>query len=388
MDTAQIEETAASWLARRDGPAWSTDDEAKLQDWLEESLAHRVAFVRLDSMWRQASRLKVLGGGFERGAVPPPGEWQLSPFFDRHAGRAATMAGASASSSTAPAPAASSVEGQPDTSHRLAPPSQAMSVPAAPFYRRRSRAVAAGLALLGTFVIAWMLWPDGIRRETRIGAVEAVDLSDGSRVTMNTDTQIRIKVTDAERRVELQKGEAFFEVARDPGRPFVVAAGNQLVVAVGTKFSVRRSDGEAGELRVVVTEGRVRIARSGSVAATLAGTEVGAGSIARSGTGGVRIDGTPERPVDEYVSWRAGYLLFRQTTLADAVAEFNRYNTTRLVIEDPSLADVRIGGNFRATNIEAFVRLLEEDFVESLRVERRGEEIALLTQHPRSAAAP
>ena len=110
-----------------------------------------------------------------------------------------------------------------------------------------------------TLGILGYLWPHGGSSfRTAIGAITAVPMSDGSKVTLNTDSQIHIAVTGHERRINLGRGEAFFEVAKDPNRPFVVVAGHCRVVAVGTQFSVWR---EADEVRVVVTEGRVRVER-------------------------------------------------------------------------------------------------------------------------------
>jgi transmembrane sensor len=235
--------------------------------------------------------------------------------------------------------------------------------------------VAASVVLTFAFGIGWYFWPAGPAYETSVGGVEAVALSDGSNVTLNTNSEIRVALTDTERHIELMRGEAFFDVAKDPARPFVVLAGGQRVVAVGTKFSVRRAERRADEVRVVVTEGRVRVGPVAGVAPELPPAEVAAGSIARAGGAGVLIEEQPARPVDEYLSWRSGYLVFRATALADAVAEFNRYNTTKLVIEDPAVAAIEIGGNFRSTNVDAFVRLLKDGF--SIRVEQRGDEIVL-----------
>src|SRR5262249_47175706 len=140
---------------------------------------------------------------------------------------------------------------------------------------------------------------NGGRYSTPVGGIDNVALADGSRMTLNTDTRIRVALTETERRIELDKGEGFFEVAKDPSRPFVVYAGNKRVVAVGTKFSVRR---ENDDVEVIVTEGRVRLgqqsflpstAREGSSAASAgtgndarnsrnADTLLNAGTVART----------------------------------------------------------------------------------------------------------
>jgi len=97
------------------------------------------------------------------------------------------------------------------------------------------------------------LAPGGTRYSTPVGEIASVPMRDGSKVTLNTDSQIRVTLTDSERRVDLKYGEAFFEVSKDPKRPFVVNAGGKRVIAVGTQFSVRR---DANDIQVVVTEGR------------------------------------------------------------------------------------------------------------------------------------
>lgn len=372
MDSFEIEETAAAWLTRRESDAWSEADEANLKAWLHASTAHRVAFIRLEAAWRQANRLKALGAGIPRGEVPTPGEWRQSPFFDTRGDRA--RSGADAGTAARADRLTRSPVGE-DARPRTKDRARAARREERSRWVARSRVVAASVVLTFAFGIGWYFWPAGPAYETSVGGVEAVALSDGSNVTLNTNSEIRVALTDTERHIELMRGEAFFDVAKDPARPFVVLAGGQRVVAVGTKFSVRRAERRADEVRVVVTEGRVRVGPVAGVAPELPPAEVAAGSIARAGGAGVLIEEQPARPVDEYLSWRSGYLVFRATALADAVAEFNRYNTTKLVIEDPAVAAIEIGGNFRSTNVDAFVRLLKDGF--SIRVEQRGDEIVL-----------
>jgi transmembrane sensor len=240
--------------------------------------------------------------------------------------------------------------------------------PTAPVRRR----VAAGVLLTLAVAAVGYFWPKCESFHTAVGAVAAVPMSDGSTVTLNTDSQVRIAVTSAQRRVELGRGEAFFEVAKDPVRPFVVIVGNCKVTAVGTKFSVWRA---ASEVRITVTEGRVRVERTDSEAPNEAPEEVSAGDVVHARSTGVVIELKRLSEVEENLSWRRGYLFFHDVPLATAVAEFNRYNREKIVIGDPAIATVRIGGNFRANNLAGFVRLLEEGF--SIHVQRRDDEITL-----------
>src|SRR5262245_18260663 len=189
MDSSEIEELAGQWLARRDRADWSANDETDLQAWLAQSTAHIVAFVRLDAAWKQAKRFKALSSGVPAGEVPSPEEWQLTPFFDN------------AAQSEMPGAKLAAQHGG-----KLA--SSARS--------KLFRAIAASVILAVAGSVAWYMWPNGPDYSTPLGGLASVPMTDGSKVTLNTDSAIRVAMTDTERSVELQKGEAFFEVAKDP----------------------------------------------------------------------------------------------------------------------------------------------------------------------------
>jgi transmembrane sensor len=309
MDSRQIEETAADWLAKRDGGAWTEADAAAFSTWQSEATAHRVAVIRLKTVWQRADRLQALGAGVPSGTVPAPGRWRLS---------------------------------------------QNSILNAAKQGRARMQAfLSAAAVLLITsicyFTYSYIYDPNAYR--TAIGDIESVHLADGSQLVLNTNSRIRVSLNEAERRIELDRGEVFFDVVQDPTRPFIVQAGEKRIIAIGTKFSVLR---ERNAFRVVVTEGRVRIQEDA--------LDLAAGSIARASTQGVRVARHSIPEVEQTLSWRSGYILLRNTALAEAVAEFNRYNERQLVIGDRSLADLRVGGNLRLTNLDAFVRVLEQGF--------------------------
>ena len=162
---------------------------------------------------------------------------------------------------------------------------------------------------------------------------------------------------DRERVVEIERGEAFFEVAHDPNRPFIVKAGDRRVIAVGTQFSVRRV---GADLRVVVSEGTVRY--ESSATDSPAPTLLPAGSMARARGDAIQVQQRPVTEAERSLTWRNGLLTFRNTPLAEAVAEFNRYNVRQIVIEDPAIAGLEVGGVFRSRNVEPFVHLLEHGF--------------------------
>ena len=317
MDSAKIEIAAAEWLARRDSGHWSEADEAAFAAWQDQSTAHRVAVIRLRTVWQRADRMQALGAGVPRGEIPPPGQWRLSGFPDRAAG----------------------------TSRRQA--------------RSRMAAIAATIIVMLGGALGWYsLGRDASSYSTAIGSMEVVPLSDGSRITLNSASAMRVELSPTERRVRLDRGEAFFEVAKDPTRRFVVHAGNKRIVAVGTKFSVFNSE---DTVRVVVTEGIVEVTAV-DTATPAPATPVGAGSIAQAGEAGVVVQRLSVADAESSLSWRSGYIALRDTPLADAVAEFNRYNEKQLVIADPELADLRVGGNVRTTNVIAFVHVLERGF--------------------------
>lgn len=321
MDSRTIEEQAAAWLVRRDNADWTEADAAQLTAWLDESTANRVAFLRLEVGWEQSERLAALGAGKSRGVVPPRGDWRVSPFFKLR--QAATS-----------------------QRHRSMRPSVAL-------------AASLLVAVVGAYVF---LFHGGEGYTTPIGGIASIPLRDGSNVTLNTESKVRVAVSDAERQIRLDQGEAYFEVAKDAQRPFVVIAGDKRVVAVGTRFSVLRN---GDEIRVVVTEGTVRVESTDApldFEASKGGPLLVAGTIARASSTAVVVEASSLQRAEEMLSWRGGYLIFDETALADAVAEFNRYNARKVYIDDPAVAALRINGKFRATNADAFIRVLRDGF--------------------------
>jgi len=231
--------------------------------------------------------------------------------------------------------------------------------------------------IMGAVTAWYFIAYDPNAYQSAIGDTKTVRLTDGSTITLNTNSAIHVALTAAERRIELDRGEAFFDVAKDPRRSFIVSTGGKRVIAVGTKFSVLR---EAQDTRVVVTEGRVKVEELRGGAALAPATELPAGSIAQAGPTGVLVKQGSVAEAETYLSWRSGYIALRDTELADAVAEFNRYNRKQLVIGDPAISRVRIGGNLRAANVDAFVRVLEKGF--PVRAETQGDRIVLTGKAP------
>ncbi|MBN8737120.1 MAG: FecR domain-containing protein [Xanthomonadales bacterium] len=347
-DHRQIEREAALWLARRDAGGWGDRQQAALEAWLAHATSHRVAFLRLEAAWQQTARLKILAAGAARNDIPARGTWLDSPYFAPLADHIPTVV-----------------------------PARARNLRRTPRTRRWPLLATVAASLLAVVIAMGSLaWRDAHRVDrgewqTALGAQQVVHLVDGSTATLGSNTHLRVALSRHERDLYLPKGEAYFDVAHDPARPFVVHAAGYRVTAVGTRFDVRRDD--SGKLRVVVTRGLVRLQSSSDPAQAPA--MLPAGSIATVDGGNVLVQGVSPDAALERLSWRNGYAVFHGTPLAEAVEEFNRYNAHKIVIADPSLDALRVGGNFRLDNSAAFVRLVREVF--PVRAEHHGDRIVL-----------
>ncbi|MBN8923399.1 MAG: histidine kinase [Rhodanobacter sp. 68-29] len=339
VSSRQIEHIAAAWLARRDSGRWSAADEASLDEWLADATAHKVAFLRLEAAWREAGRLQALGAGLSGDRVPPPGRWAQPHEVEL---------------------AAPSVSRRRNTRRR-------------PLLRWLTGAAAvAVLAVAGT-----VSWQRGgiepvVQYDTAVGQLSEVSLSDGSQATLSSDSRIRVAWTRNRRQIDLERGEAYFHVAKNPGKPFVVEAGKRQVVAVGTRFAVRR-DGDA--LRVVVTEGVVRLEPAGADGKGSLSTLLPAGSVAQLDGNGLLVRSLPLAQAKRYLDWRDGYVSFHDTPLASAVMELNRYSVRKIVVVDPAIAHLPLGGHFRWSNTQAFVNLLTAAF--PVRAVQQGNQVLL-----------
>lgn len=335
-----IERLAADWIVRQQSGEWTEADQVAFDAWIAASTAHRLAYLRLDTMWSEAGRLKAIAAGVPSGTLPERGTW------------GATRSGRE----TRPAVPSS----LPSTSASSA--------------RRLAIAASAVIAVLGGLYAVSLQLSSAGGHATSVGAIDTVSLPDGSSVTLNTDSRIRVVYDARERRVELDRGEAFFQVGKDSRRPFVVAAGERRIVAIGTQFSVRR---EENDVRVAVAQGLVRVERPDGSSPDPATPQVllSAGSVAQTAKAGVLVRDHAAAEVDQLLSWRQGYVAFRETALADAVAEFNRYNRRKIVIRDPAIAGIHVGGNFRPTNTRAFLWMLQNGF--PIDVEESAGEVVL-----------
>lgn len=310
MSADQIEQSASLWLAREDR-GLTAEEKAQLDIWLGESSLHQVSYLRLKASWRRADRLAALGGGVARGP-------------ERRVSRPAALA-----------------------------------------------AMAAAVVMLfwSAAYFAHRL-DNGKAYVTTVGGRQVVRLADGTRMELNTNTRVRAQVTDSLRRVTLDAGEAYFDVAHDAHRPFVVYAGNRRITDLGTKFSVFRN---GNDVRIVVQEGRVQVETIGAPGAA-APIVAGAGREVLVREAQILVTSKPDEELANSLSWRNGLLVFRQQTLAEVAEQFNRYNDRQIFVAG-SARKIRIGGSFKANNLDVFVQLLHEGF--GLSVSEQGDRIVV-----------
>jgi transmembrane sensor len=213
-------------------------------------------------------------------------------------------------------------------------------------------AIPAALAALG---VALLWWPGQRvvteRYATRHGDLRSWQLSDQSMLRLDTDSVVTVRYSSSERRVELDRGEALFEVAHDTRRPFRVVAGTASAVAVGTTFSVRR---EARATLVTVVQGRVAVSSTGKDGGTVS---VAAGQQVQI------MDGEPPGKVtatdiERSTAWLRRQIVFEREPLALVAAEFNRYSALPIEIETPTLRALQVSGVFSVDDTETFLDFL------------------------------
>lgn len=321
-----VDVAAMAWHGRREqGLGLDADDEARFRLWLAADPAHRAAFSRLDESLRMLRALPAERTAHLRRPHPKPASAPASPPPARH-GLGARLAAA-------------------------------LTV--------RPAALAFCCVALLAAGVGWRQWWQQPTFEhvytAQRGQLLDVALPDGSRLTLDSGTRVEVTLYRDRRLVRLPDGQAMFGVARDAARPFTVLAGPARVTVLGTRFAVRCRDCEeaAAVVDVEVEEGRVNVARAGldgdagivKTAQLRAGqvvrvsTAAGLGAVATVNPGGI-------------APWRKGLIRFVSTPLAEAVREFERYGAVDLVIADPEVARMPIGGSYRAGNPAAFAQAL------------------------------
>ncbi|HUD95561.1 FecR family protein [Sphingobium sp.] len=220
--------------------------------------------------------------------------------------------------------------------------------------RRRWMAAGLGGAMAATIagIVGFSRWT-GEHIATERGEIRRLPLEDGSVATIDSGSDLRVALDQESRRVTLEKGQAWFQVAKDRRRPFIVDAGIAQARAIGTAFSVSRTE---NGVQIAVTEGVVATwARNGAGTMTI----LKAGDFATFERGAlVPATGNAPQAIERSLAWRAGEIALEEDTLADAIARFNRYNKQQLVLSDPSLANEKLVGLFRIDNPAGFARSL------------------------------
>jgi len=317
-----VEIEAAAWIAQIDGGRFSDADKAALREWCARSEAHREALRRQGAIWSELDSLAAL-----------------------------------------PAQLAAQGPQSADRSH----------------LRWRPFWVAhAALAVLIVAVLAtWIGVPSVDRVEpsvqiyaTRVGELRTIVLNDQSTVRLNTNSLVEVDYRPNERRIRLVKGEALFDVAKDPRRRFVVHASENTVRAVGTRFSVRLL---RDRFEVVVSEGVVELTRTipgsgqplqSAVVSRLEPRQ--AAYLDAESAATVSIETLDVGEIARHLSWTSGVLEFDGEPLEDVIAEVSRYTSLQIEINDPSLRELPVAGRFRVGDTQALFDVIEAGFGASI----------------------
>lgn len=316
-DRAKIRQEAANWLIRIDRGGLSDVERKALSDWLASHPSRRPLLVELARIWGSLDSLSVLAELF-----PDP---------------VTSRVGVDTGGST------------------------------------RNRVFGALAIVLLMVLTAFMAWPvtqfwqesSADTYMARTGQQSRVILPDGSRMILNTRSEARVFYGARERRVDLLKGEAYFEVRPDARRSFTVTAAAGSVRAVGTAFSVFRQE---SSVQVLVSEGVVEVAlerqRHSQGTVTLADQQrwVEAGSRVRYQDAVSEPETVSAAELGRHLAWTEGRWEFEGETLLAIVGELQRYTDRRIEIRDPEIATLRIGGYFDVGDVEGFLRALEEGF--------------------------
>ncbi len=301
---AALRAEAVQWFNLERSGDMTIDDELRFIEWLDESDAHRDTYRLVERAWLIA------------GTIPQEPEMLAPPAFDTEGGKQRSG-------------------------------------------WRRHLALAASLLLVVT--LGWSVYQHAFpgfgttqdqHFRTGVGQTTTVTLPEGSVVTLDAETEMRMRETPRERRVDLLGGRAFFRVASDPSRPFTVNAGGKSVRAIGTAFEVSF---EHGNMVVTLAEGKVRVEETGSDPGS--GTDMAPGGQLVIGADRnwtlSRVD------VAKETSWTEGRLIFMRDPLSEAVAEMNRYSPRKLVFKDGKIPEKQVVGVFQAGDVDGFVKAME-----------------------------
>jgi transmembrane sensor len=302
-----IREEAAAWFARRRDGACTQNEEVSFEEWRDRSESHARAYAETEHAWNQ---------------------WKQLQSSER-------MREMTAAAMAATAPRRRHIP-----AGRLWGPLLAAAC------------IVAAVVVGGIELLPRLLSPPPVTYSTTLGEQRTEQLPDGTRVTLNTETALQVRYGHGQREVVLQHGEALFDVVHDTAHPFVVTAGDGSVTDLGTKFAIRDDSGTA---IVTLLQGRVEIAAQDER------KQLTPGEQARYGA---RVAGISVRKVDPtaVTAWLRGRLDFNGMPLAQAIADANRYSTVKLRLGDPKLAEMPVGGSFRAGDNAAIAAALSAVF--------------------------
>jgi transmembrane sensor len=240
----------------------------------------------------------------------------------------------------------------------------------------------AGMAILCAAFISAMYFLRDNTFATGPAEQRTVELSDGTQVSLNANSRVVVQYDDRVRKVTLTSGEALFNVTKHQPRPFVVVIGDRKVIAMGTSFVVRREEPAGSAFAVTLVEGRVAIepiswpdAPASDVATEL--TLLNPGERLRFAGDATEVRDTPS--IDKVTAWQRGQLIFDDTSLSEAAAEFNRYGSNKIAIDGSAVGKLRVGGVFRIGDPSSFAQAMANAY--HLRIINRGNTI-VLTDRP------
>ena len=345
-NSAPLEATASAWLARRDRGLTAAEQDGYFE-WLRADPRHGAMIAHLEKTW---------------GALDALAEWRPTHSTRPNPDLLAT-----------PTPFRKS-----GWARRIK----------CPLTIRTLAAAAAAVVVAGVFVFQ-SVSPESPASSGTVRVIpspERLTLEDGSVVELNHGGKLEIDFSSETRRVRLVRGEAHFTVTKNPARPFIVEANGVAVRAVGTAFNVRHS---AAAVEVLVTEGQVQVERSIAVVAASAPTPLAPAPTALVAGERAIVDTTAPTAqlvvatvgpteIAQALSWQGVRLEFAELPLAEVVTEFNLRNRQQLFVGDAATGRLRVGGSFRADNVDGFVRLLEASF--GVSAQRRADG-ALVLRH-------
>ncbi|MFX4088674.1 FecR family protein [Sphingobium yanoikuyae] len=334
----EINRIAADWAAREDLRPLHQDEEGELESWLQLDPRHLGAYGRAKAILLRAQAVQA-----DRSKAPDP--------------------------SLPPAPQEAPLTAVPEdyaiVSARMA----------------RRRLLLSGLAASVAAVVGGSVWlrgrggleADQLYRTAR-GEIRTIPLEDGSVLTLNTASAVRVAFRPEERGIELIEGEAFFQVARDRARPFTVRNAERAVRAIGTAFSVRAFD---DAVQVLVQEGRIRFSpsRPGAEAQAQAlYADANMEIVDRLGQGKPLVRTMSPSDLAQSLAWLDATLSFNETSLQQAALEFRRYSSTPILLA-PGLDHMSITGRFSSNDPVGFAEAVAQ--VLDLKVERSAQGIKL-----------